>query len=117
MYPETARWLVGHTQKSDRIGYYEPGIIAFYSGRRFVDPMGLATPGQAGRVRDRDTDSLYRADRPEFVLCLQERTEDRAHWKSAYCRDPDQKPWFKRAYAYADEIVNEPFRVAIFRRI
>lgn len=125
LYPLAAEWLVQHTKPTDRIGYYEIGLIAWHSQRRFVDPLGLCTPGQADNVRRRAFDAGYRELEPEYVLKFQRSIDVMnkdtkkivTKWGSVFGLDPDKKAWFRACYAHETDIVHDRFRIAVFRKV
>jgi tetratricopeptide (TPR) repeat protein len=46
----TAHWITEHTPADAIIGTHDVGAIAFYSGRRIVDMVGLVSPGMIDNI-------------------------------------------------------------------
>lgn len=124
LYPRAADWIVKNTQPTDRIGYYEIGLLAWYTQRRFVDPLGLCTPGQADNVRRAAFDGAYRQFEPEWILkfqrsgqVLEKDGSQRTVWVSVFGLDPDKKRWFEACYAHAADITVDDYRISVYRKV
>lgn len=55
----TAKWLHDHLPETDIIATHDVGAIAFYSGRRIVDMVGLVSPEMIGNIGSLDKLTHY----------------------------------------------------------
>lgn len=122
LYPRVGRWLLENTAPQDRIGYYEVGLLAWYSHRRFVDPLGLVTPGQAQNVQAGRFDAAYIQQKPEVILQFMAKVppEYLAYnkgrpWISEYRMDPVDKPWFVARYSFVTAFEYGSKRIEVYR--
>jgi hypothetical protein len=88
LYEQAGHWLEANTPPTARVGYFEVGVIGFYSRRPIVDPLGLVTPDTAIHVASRDFTWAYEHYRPDYILVNQ----------LGPVAQVTELPWFQQEY-------------------
>lgn len=68
LYIAAGRWLQQHTPPDASVGYFEIGYVGYYAERRMIDPVGLANPGVAPHIAQRDLTWAYRFYQPDYIV-------------------------------------------------
>jgi hypothetical protein len=109
LYERVGRWLAATALPTDSVGYFEIGIIGYYSQRPMVDALGLVNPGVASHVAAGEFTWAYQHYRPTYVL-----TNDLFPEISQVTREQ----WFQQEYRLVTSMSEPgyPVPVVIYQR-
>ncbi len=84
-YVEAGKWIAQNTPADARIELPEIGLLGWYSHRKIIDVIGLATPKNALHVAHHDIVSWLDEDKPDYVLVH----EPNWNWEKVAGDSPD----------------------------
>jgi hypothetical protein len=96
-YYYLALWLRKNTTPEQSIAYPEIGQLRYYSGRRIVDDIGLATAGVAEQLFVGNSMWAFERYKPDVYVDLPE-----GDWLSFFA--PLEHAWFRRAYRFSTRL-------------
>jgi hypothetical protein len=109
LYQKAGLWLRSNTPQDATVGYFEIGLIGYYSDRKIIDPLGLVSSGVASHVRKRDLIWAYAYYKPDYIIY----NERFSGWFSRML-DED---WFRSEYQMVAEIPHRGWSpLRIYRR-
>jgi hypothetical protein len=92
-YYRLASWLRKNTTIEQSIAYPEIGQLRYYSGRRIVDDVGLATAGVAEQLRLGNGMWAFERYKPTVYIDVPD------HWHEFVA--PLEHAWFRQAYRFS----------------
>lgn len=96
-YAKTGKWLQENTPATASVGFFEIGVMGYYSNRTFVDPVGLVNRGVSEHVARQDFKWAYLHYKPDYLVINPIRFYDQI----GNIRD---ESWFSSAYREITEI-------------
>jgi hypothetical protein len=113
LYSNAGLWLRENTPPESSVGYFEIGFMGYYSGRHFIDPMGLIDPQVSKKIVQRDFKWAYLHYKPDYLVINPKRWYERIG-------NIREEAWFNQAYQEVVQIQEEGYfdsPLVIYRKV